>query len=161
MRKRSIAVVVLVVTFLLSAWSNVIATAFCPRYVANHVAETHERLQPAGEQPSCHHEMAEMEMGRPSATEVASDTETPPSSQPTLDSPEAPCAHCWVHAQPASLASTLAAPLPSSQIDQADGPAAISSAASTIIYLQPITPLDHGPPGKLLPRHLLLNVFRI
>lgn len=93
--------------------------------------------------------------------------EPQPASQPNpeafaLDQPIGPCSHCAVHSRTTpnavSLRETEAAkrsvdlsiPLHSSRVAQV--------AVSPVAVL---TSRAHGPPGEAIPRHILINIFRI
>ena len=65
MSKRGPLIFLLTFAFLLSAWGNVIAAAFCPRYLSNcalFIRPTSHESRRVDRKASCHHEMAEMEM---------------------------------------------------------------------------------------------------
>src|SRR5258707_2359047 len=122
MPRRSPAILLLVGAFLLGAWGNVIAAAFCPRYGLNRdccLKQATQRSKQVNHQSSCHHEMAGMEMDdmqmgnmqieneslSESAVEsLAKDLPvlTPESSseQGLFDLPVEACTHCLTHSQP-------------------------------------------------------------
>ena len=180
---RSLTIFLLVGAFLLGAWGNVIAAAFCPRYRLNRdccFKQTTRRSKQADHQSSCHHEMAGMEMDdmqmgnmqmeneTPSASAAASLAKdlpvlTPESSseQGALDLPVEACTHCLTHSQPASGPATVIAVDPSKQLIETKAPPAGFEVALSSAFSISITPLEHGPPGESLPRHVLINVFRI
>src|ERR1700730_12059467 len=65
MRKRSMAIVFVVGAVLFSAWGNVIAAAFCPRFALNrdcYLKREARQEKQVKHSSSCHHEMADMEM---------------------------------------------------------------------------------------------------
>ena len=184
MRKRPISIIILVVAFLLSAWGNVIAAAFCPRYLSNGNSETKQQPWPAeqiNQKSSCHHEMAGMEMGHMSMgeTELKSEdnVETSDNAIPEgrqirvrteatteeafIDFPPETCGHCWMHSQPPAGTTTLVAVDPSKQVIDTSAPRADSAVTLPCALTVSATPLEHGPPGNVLPRHVLINVFRI
>jgi len=182
MRKRTCWIILLVVAFLFSSWSNVIAAAFCPRYSSNRNCHIQQRQIKQVEQKSaCQHEMAEMEMGDMHMdginreSEDASETlgkpirENPPiqigteasSEQVAFDFPTKPCGHCWTHSQPSSGTAAIVAVDPSRRSVAANAPPASFVVALPSAFAVPIVPLEHGPPGNSFPRHVLINVFRI
>jgi hypothetical protein len=183
MRRRSLAIILLVGVFLLGAWGNVIAAAFCPRYRMNRdccLKQAAQRSKQVEHQSSCHHEMAglemdEMQMGNmqmenetPSASAAASLAKdlpvlTPESSseQGAFDLPVEACTHCLTHSQPASGTATVVAVDPSKRLIETKPPPACFEAALSSAFSISITPLEHGPPGESLPRHVLINVFQI
>ena len=181
MTKRSFLISLLMVTFLFSAWGNVIAAAFCPRYLSNRNCETTQQprqVEQVNQKSSCHHEMAEMEMGDMQMDEtemqgeaniensiadtptIEVETETC-SQQIVIDRPAETCGHCWMHSQPASGAATLVTVDPSTRLIDTNAPPVECAVTLAHDFTVPITPQEHGPPGNLLPRHVLINVFRI
>jgi hypothetical protein len=181
MARRSIPIFLLIVTFLLSAWGNVIAAAFCPRYLSNRECNTkHHPRQPkqVDHKSSCHQEMADMQMGdtqmdntetenqavEPKDSSIIEDSRTQvvtESEEFHADLPTEPCGHCWVHSQPASGTATLVAVDPTRQLVETNAPPAELAVVAPSPVSASITPVEHGPPGNLLPRHVLINVFRI
>ncbi len=78
MRKRSLSIFVLAITLLFSVWSNVIAAAFCPRYLSRVGCVRHSDSQSklVVVKSSCdHHEMAGMIMDD---TQMGMDMQTEP-----------------------------------------------------------------------------------
>ena len=64
-RTRSLSIVFVVMALLLSAWGNVIAAAFCPRFSLNRDCCLSRGVQQAKQvkhESSCHHEMGGMKM---------------------------------------------------------------------------------------------------
>jgi hypothetical protein len=176
MHRRPLFIVLLVIAFLLSAWSNVIAAAFCPRYGSNGLCSgKHVASKPkADHQLSCHHEMADMEtddMQMESETSLGSNNDSSAqtsgaelsssSDQVALDLPAEQCPHCWSHSQPTSGSTSLVIADSSKQSIARDLPLADLSFDSPSTSLVSITPSGHGPPGNSSPRHVLINVFRI
>ena len=182
MRKRSVLIFLLLVAFLLSAWGNMIAAAFCPRYMSLNSCIKHQSRQTKQvEHKSCHHEMADMEMDDMKMDDMQmendsaskADVESVAAAEPTLvvaessieqaafDLPIEPCGHCWMHSQPSSGSGTLAAVNPSPRPVEALAPP--SDITIDLGFPNPtaIEPLEHSPPGNSFPRHILINVFRI
>lgn len=178
MRQRSFPITVLIVAFVLSAWGNVIAAAFCPRYASNRDCCVKPVASPPKqvEKSSCHHEMAgtamdDMQM----ESETSPDSRNDPSAQPlrsavasesssnhvAFDLPIEQCPHCWSHSPSILVAAYLSAVDPSKQLIETNLPAADSRFALDSGSSISISPSEHSPPGISLPRHVLLNVFRI
>jgi hypothetical protein len=181
MAKRSILILSLTFAFLMSAWGNVITAAFCPHYLANQSCAhklTSAKPQQVQRQESCHHDLDDMEMGdmqMDEKSETDSDIESSRNStfedtqiqvvtkapyQLVIDLPIETCGHCRMHSQPASGTATLDA------IDSANtlvdtSPLVESSTNLPSSFIDSIAPLEHGPPGNLPPRHVLINLFRI
>ena len=174
MAKRSFPIFLLTATFLLSAWGNVFAAAFCPRYSARDgsVPQAFKQTSEA-ESGACHHEMAEpdMDMAGDSTGEMEltpirenaepADTQNAAMAPDVLELPNQPCGHCWMHSQPSSGAATIVALRSSPQSVEASAPPADFAVAKPFTFTISITPFEHGPPGTQAARHLLINVFRI
>jgi hypothetical protein len=88
--------------------------------------------------------------------------ETEISTQPiVIDRPAETCGHCWMHSQPASGAATLLAVHPATRLIDTNAPPSECAVALVNGFTVSISPQEHGPPGNALPRHVLINVFRI
>jgi hypothetical protein len=83
------------------------------------------------------------------------------SAQVSIELPAEPCGHCWMHSQPASGTATLVAVNPSKQLSDTIAPPEKVAVDVPSAITASIAPLEHGPPGNVLPRHVLINVFRI
>ena len=177
---KKLAILLLLVAFLVSAWGNVIAASFCPSYLARNCLLKLVDKAKAVNESSCQHETAdmnttEMQMDDMQMDESAPETELTTardafpvadvtdssSDQSALETPREPCSHCWMHSQPPSGTGTLAAVDPSPR-----SVAALAPPAETTIDLgfpnpAAIEPIEHSPPGSSSPRHILINVFRI
>ena len=182
MTKRPLAIFLLVVVFLFSAWGNVIAASFCPGYLSRNCSVKHEVPQTTQVvRESCHHDMASMDMGgmkmddmqmyedSAQESEATSVVETPLTvsvtessiNQAALEVPAERCGHCWMHSQRSSGTGTLAAVNPSARSVDAMAPPAESTVALSVPNPTSTGPSEHGPPGNSFPRHILINVFRI
>ena len=176
MHRRPLLIMLLIIAFLLSAWSNVIGASFCPRYGSNGLCSSkHVVSKPrADHQLSCHHEMADMEMDdMRMETETSSGSNNDSSAQTysaelgsssdqvALDLPVEECPHCWSHSQPTSGSASLVTTDSSKQSVVTNLPRADLSFASPSTSLNSFKPSEHGPPGNSSPRHVLIGVFRI
>jgi hypothetical protein len=179
MRKRSFSIGILIIAFLMSAWGNVIAAASCPRFALNRSCSIeHKAHQPTQVEnaSTCHHEMVgmemnDMEMEADASSYSKSDSTTQSShvqprfesssNQVAFDLPIEQCPHCWSHSQPTSGSASTVAVDRSKQLVETDSPPADLVFASLSAFPILITPSEHGPPGIALPRHVLINVFRI
>lgn len=106
----------------------------------------------------CAVEISENAIGEDQPVQIGTASST---KQNAIDFPTEPCGHCWMHSQPASGAVTLVAVDPSKQSIDTNAPTAGLTITLPIAFIVSITPLEHGPPGNVLPRHVLINVFRI
>jgi hypothetical protein len=172
MRKRSLAIIFVVGAVLFSAWGNVIAAAFCPRFALNRdccVRHSSQQAKQAKHESSCHHEMAGMEMDdmqmeSPSETSASnSPVESAESSseQVAFDLPIEACAHCVGHSQPTSGTLSVVAIDSSKRLVETNSLPACFSIDLTRAFADLIVPLEHGPPIPSSPRHVIINVFRI
>ena len=177
---KKLAIVLLLIAFLMSAWGNVIAASFCPTYLAHNCSIKHSnRTQPVTKD-SCQHEAAdmktsEMQMDDMQMDDSASDAEPASASdklpvadvvgsseeQSALEPRTEPCGHCWMHSQPPTGSVTLAGLDASPQ--SVATPASSAEISIALPFPNPIAtdPSEHSPPGNSFPRHILINVFRI
>ncbi len=177
MKRRSLLIVFVAGTLLFSAWSNVVAAAFCPRFALNHdccpkhAAHQANRVKQLS---SCHHEMAGMEMDdmqmEPEADSArdlnAHDLTVQLMSKSSsdisgVDVPSEPCAHCTSHSQTTSEPVSVVAIDPSKRFVQTNSPPASFSKDLTRVFADLIVPSEHSPPSPSAPRHVIINVFRI
>ena len=178
MRRQSPAIFMLVGAFLLGAWGNVLAAAFCPRYGLNRdccLRQVATKSKQIEHMSSCHHQMGGMKMDdmqmeneSPSESEaepLATDSEvlTPETSskEAAFDLPVEACVHCLIHSQTASGTATVNAVDPSKRLIETNAVAAFFEAVPSSVFSISITPFEHGPPGASVPRHVLINVFQI
>lgn len=172
MRKRPLSIVFVVVALLFSAWGNVIAAAFCPRFALNRDCCL-KRGKQVKHESSCHHEMAGMEMDdmqmqteadAPGASTQNSQVELTSESsseEVALDLPIEPCAHCLSHSQPTSGTVSVVVIDPSKRLVETNSLPANWAFGLTAAFADLIVPSEHGPPGPSSPRHVIINVFRI
>lgn len=181
MRNFRAAVFILTISFLVNAWGNVIAAAFCPRYMSRRdCCVRHQVIRPGEttEKPSCHHEMAGMDMDdeMDDQTEDIS-TQWPPADiakgfqtvaasessedQSVLHAPIEPCPHCLGHSQQAPVTASIGTIDSSKRTAESTATIANSSVALSSTSEARLIPSDHGPPGNGFPRYVLINIFRI
>jgi uncharacterized protein involved in copper resistance len=177
MRKRFLSIVFVVVALLFSAWGNVIAAAFCPRFALNHDCCLKHGTQPskqANHESSCHHEMAGMEMddmqmeteadSAPDTSAQNSHAQRPSESssdEVALDLPIEQCACCLSHSQTISGTVSVVAIDPSKRLVETNSPPANFAIGLTSAFAGLIVSSEHSPPGPSTPRHVIINVFRI
>jgi len=184
MSRCPLATIILLAAVLLSSWNNVIVAAFCPRYLSSRNCLTeHESRQPkqVDHNVSCHHKMIDMEVGDAQMDEMDMQSEGTSEAadksiaenpavrvatessveQIAIDFPAEPCGHCWMHSQPASGIATLVAVDSSRRLIETNAPPASPTICLPFALEVPILQCEHGPPGLSLPRHVLINVFRI
>jgi hypothetical protein len=177
MRRRSPAIFMLVGAFLLGAWGNVLAAAFCPRYRLNHDCCLKQAAPKSKqvEHTSCYHQMGGMEMddmqmenkspSESGAEPLAKDSQVlapeTSSNEGAFDLPVEACVHCLIHSQTASGTVNVIAVDPSKRLIETNAVAAFFEVVPSSLFSISITPFEHGPPGASVPRHVLINVFQI
>lgn len=154
MYKRLLATTILLVSLLFSQGGNLLIAALCP-----HLRSGIAACERQGSALLMSHE----DMGQMGHMQMESE----PASEPdpntfVLREPIGPCSHCAVHSRTTpnavSLRDTdvakrsidLSIPLQFSRV----GRVAVSPVAV-------LTSRAHGPPGEAIPRHILINSFRI
>jgi hypothetical protein len=177
MTKRSLSILLVVVALLFSAWGNVIAAAFCPRFALNRDCCLRLGVQQARQvkhSSSCQREMARMEMddmqmepeadSAPDISPQNFQAQLAPESSSdivALDLPIEPCAHCLSHSQTISGTASIVAIDPSKRLVETNPLPASFSIDLTRAFADLIVPSEHGPPSPSSPRHVIINVFRI
>ncbi len=173
MRKRFVPIVFVVGALLFSAWSNVIAAAFCPRFASDNFSLKQSSRSAAPHHSTACARMGEMEMGdmQMEATSESSSTDSPgvqPENafQETANSlgsssPGAPCTHCISHSQSMPGPTSITAVDPVKRSFESTAPLSTTVALSASLTSTRLVHLDHGPPGEALPRGILSNVLRI
>ena len=71
------------------------------------------------------------------------------------------CTHCLMFSASTSATATLVAINLGNRLLETDAPLVSSEIVLTSSFSITIDPLEHGPPGNLVPRHILIGVFRI
>lgn len=160
MHKRLAATTVLGIALLFSQGANVLVAALCP-----HLRSPAEPcITPATKTDSDHEHMDHMEMDSSEGDSVSEEPSASgeESEGTALSQPVRSCPHCAMHSRsnsnPASFreietakrTSDLNIPLVIEPIVFEHGSAVLNLVSRA-----------HGPPGSELPRHVLLNVFRI
>ena len=177
MRKRSLSIVFVVVALLLSAWGNVIAAAFCPRFGLNRdccVKRAAPQAKQVTHESSCHHEMAGMEMddmqmeteadsapGTSAQNAQVQLTSQSSSDGVALDLPIEPCAHCVSHSQTTSGTVSAVVVDPSKRLVESNSLPANFAVGMTGAFADLIVPSEHSPPSPSSRRHVIINSFRI
>jgi hypothetical protein len=178
MRRRSLPIFLLVGAFLLGAWGNVLAAAFCPRYRLNRdccLKQAAAKSEPIEHTSSCHHQMGgmkmdDMQMENESPSEsgvepLAKDSQVlvpqTSSKEGAFDLPYEACIHCLIHSQTASGTANVIAVDPTKRLIETNAVAAFFEVVPSSVFSISITPFEHGPPGASVPRHVLINVFQI
>jgi hypothetical protein len=173
MKRRFLSIVFVAVALLFSAWGNVIAAAFCPRFALNRdccLKHAVHQAKHVNHDRSCQHEMAgmdmdDMQMESPSDTSTQNSPVEPASEssseQVALEMPIEQCAHCCTHSQTTSGIVSVVAIDPSKGLVEANSLPASFSIDLTRAFADLIVPSEHSPPSPSSPRHVIINVFRI
>ena len=152
MHKRFLATFFLAAALLFSQGGNFLVAALCP-HLRSGMASC--RTQLAEPTTSHHKDMGHMGMEHETAA-------NPDPDAVALGQPIGPCSHCAVHSRTnpntASLRETEA---PKRSVDQ-DTPLLFSGVSPVSVPpVSVLTSRAHGPPGELIPKHILINIFRI
>ena len=152
MYKRFLAITVLGVALLFSQGGSFLIAALCPHLRSAQIScNTHD----TGFAMS--HDMGHMAMD--SMDESASN---PDPNAVALGEPIGLCSHCAMHSSTAPPAVSLR----EIEVSKRSGTFAIPDAAPGVVsvempYLAILISRAHGPPGETIPRHVLINIFRI
>jgi hypothetical protein len=152
MSKRLISTTLLSFALLFAQGGSFLIAAFCP-----HVRKGIMRCDTSAQESQMdHHHMSDMQMDQDS-DELPLDSDAP-----ALDRSTGNCTHCAVHSRTTSSVfsvrhveavkrtTNLAVPL----VFRRPEPAMISPQ-------ERLTARSHGPPGGTIPRHILIDIFRI
>lgn len=152
MSKRLISTTLLSFALLFAQGGNLLIAALCP-----HLRTGTMRCDAPAQEPAMdHHHMSEMQMDQDSE-ELPLDSDAPALGRPTGN-----CTHCAVHSrttsgvfsvrlvEAAKRTMSLAVPL------VFRGPVPAMSQPQELLAAR-----SHGPPGSTIPRHILIDVFRI
>jgi hypothetical protein len=153
---------------------------FCPRYSMDHDHRLTENFHMplVQQESSCIHEMSDMKMDALRMDDVETERQVLSAPlgnwingmQPTphdfidpavLESPGERCGHCWMFSTSTSTSLILAAVNPANPLLETDASLAKLEVVQSLPPLISIIPSEHGPPGNLFPRHILISVFRI
>ena len=134
-------------------------------------ALTHPSHMPVQKEASCNHEMSPMDDVRTddAETKILSVSERYRSGvqrhdsvgHAVFESSDERCKHCLMFSASTSATATLVAVYSANRLLETDAPLVSSEIALTSIFSITIDPLEHGPPGNLVSRHILISVFRI
>lgn len=154
MHKRFLVNTVLGIALLFSQGGNLLVAALCPHLQSGMASCETQLADPA---------MSHKDMGHAGHLEM----EQEPSSQGVADvtalgQPISPCSHCAVHSRtnpnPDSLRETE---VPKRSVEL-NIPLQVSRVAPVAAApVDVLTSRAHGPPGDPIPRHILINIFRI
>ena len=113
-----------------------------------------------GHESSCDHAMADMEKDGIKTGDVEV-TSSDSSDHSVIGSPREPCTHCIKYSQSSSTAAVPFAIDPARRLIETGVTAVNVELPLPPGFLHTVIPSEHGPPGALLPRHVLISVFRI
>ena len=151
MYKRFLVTTVLAAALLFSQGGNFLIAALCP-HLRSGMASCETKLN---EPTISHEDMGHMGMEHEAAA-------TPASDAVALGQPNGPCSHCAVHSRTTPNTASLRETEAAKRSGDLNVPLAVSRHILVPTSASPVlTSRAHGPPGEAIPRHLLLNVFRI
>ena len=160
MHKRLAATTVLGVALLFSQGANVLVAALCP-----HLRSPSEPCISQTREPDAIHEHTDhMEMD---STESESVSEEPTDSTNTsqgvaLSQPTGTCPHCAMHSRSSSSPVSLRETEVAKRAGDLNPPLGVGPLVLELTSFVPmLASRAHGPPGVEIPRHILINVFRI
>ena len=152
MRKKFSLIGFLLLALLNTGAGNVIAGSLCPRFTTNHACCHRHSGTQFGKQsaPSCHahaHEIKRKQSLQATLFENVNASE------------DTECTHCLSHSQ-ISTARSMATPGESSAHSGAQSGPTLHLFEDHFSFRH-LLAFDHGPPGNIRSRHVLINVFRI
>ena len=160
MHKRLAATAVLGIALLFTQGANVLVAALCP-----HLRSPAEPCVSQTPEPDTSHEhMDHMEMDSSEGESVSAEPSDSgeESDRVALSQPVRPCPHCAMHSRSSSNPASFREIETAKRANDLNIPLAVApviheneSAASIF------TVRAHSPPGSELPRHVLINVYRI
>jgi len=150
MHKRFLATTALATALLFSQGGNFLIAALCP-----HLQSGTASCEPELTEPTMSHEdMGHKGMEHESAPNPAPDAFA-------LSQPIDPCSHCALHSRTTSTAALRETEAAKRSVDLSIPLHFSRVAAVTTSPVAVLTSRAHGPPGEAIPRHLLINIFRI
>ena len=152
------AIGVVAVSVLISAWGTLIAACFCPQSRTHMTMLT--QVAEIRHESSCDHEMSDLKKDDAERRDMEA-TSPDSSDHPVIGSPAEPCTHCITYSQRQSIAALPFAVDPARRLMETGVAAVNVELPLPSGFLHTIIPSEHGPPGTLLPRHVLISVFRI
>ena len=162
MHKRFLATTVLAIALLLSQGGNFLLGALCP-HLRSGMASCKTQL---AEPPISHEDMGHMghmEMGHKGHMEMEHKTAPNPDTDAVaLGQPIGPCPHCAVHSRTTPNTASLRETEAAKRSADLNIPLHFSRVAPVnVTPVAVLTTRAHGPPGEAIPRHILINTFRI
>lgn len=153
MQQRFLATTVLTAALLFSLGGNFLTAALCP-----HLRSTQAACEPHAAEPAMSHEG----MGDMHVESMEEPVSNPDLNAIALGQPIQPCSHCAAH----SRTTPNAVSQREIEASKRSGNIAIPDAVPTVVSVNPlsvavVTSRAHGPPGTAIPRHILINIYRI
>lgn len=160
MHKRLVSTVVLGIALLFSQGANVLVAALCPHLRSPAISCITQTPEPE----VSHEHTDHMEMD---STESESASEEPSDAGETserfaLTEPTGACPHCAMHSRSNSNPASFRELETAKRASHLNTPLLV---APIVVEHESAAPVvasrAHGPPGDQLPRHVLINVYRI
>ena len=158
MHKRLAAITVLGVALLFSQGANVLVAALCP-----HLRSPAEPcITQAPKMDSDHEHMDHTEMDSSEGESVSAEPSTFGEAPDGVGQPVGACPHCAMHSRSSSNPSSFREIETAKRTSELHIPLLVEPIVFEQESAAPIiSSRAHGPPGSELPRHVLINVFRI
>ena len=157
------ATTVLGVALLFSQGANILVAALCP-----HLRSPSEPcITQTSDQDSTHEQMEHVDHMEMDSNDAESISEEPSPSNAhsenlTVEQPTGTCPHCAIHSRSSSNPVSFRESETAKRASDLNTPLV---AEPLVLESQRTFPIfasrAHGPPGSELPRHVLINVFRI
>lgn len=154
MHKQFVAAIVLGVALLFSQGAPVLVAALCP-HLRSPAASCFTEMPASA---TSHDNMDHMDMDPGESEPVANEN----AEAITVDQPVKACPHCAIHSGSSSNPGSLRETETAKRASDLNIPVTVEQVLSDRPPSSSlVTTRSHGPPGELIPRHLLINVFRI
>lgn len=154
MHKRFLAITVLTAALLFSQGGHLLVAALCPHLRAGMVS---------CDTPPAKASMSHEDMGHGGHMEMEPEAASHPNPYSfALGQPIGPCSHCAVHSRTTPNAVSLRETEAARRSIDFNIPLNFSSVAPVSVpHVAVLTSRAHGPPGEAIPKHILINIFRI
>ncbi len=153
MHKRFLVIIVIGVALLSGQGVSFLIAALCPQLRSAQVSCTKHSAEST---------MSHDEMGHMAMDSMDESVSNPDPNAVALGEPIGLCSHCAMHSRTAPPAVLLR----ETETSKRSGTFVIPDAVPQVIsvemsYLAIVSSRAHGPPGRTLPLHVLINIFRI
>lgn len=160
MHKRLAATAVLGIALLFSQGANVLVAALCPHLRSP--AEPCITQAPKTDSDDEHMDHTEMDSAEGESVSAEQSDSGEESDRVALSQPVGSCPHCAMHSRSSSNPASFREIETAKRTSDLNIPLLVELTVVEHASAAPnFSSRAHGPPGSELPRHLLINVFRI